>query len=217
MTFVDGRMKAAAPAAVPTPVSGTSSWRDVAPEARCRSRPSPRSAHPLVAALGAHAALAHRRPEHLDARRARRAGRRSWRSGTGASCRPPTSSATAASSSSPARTSTASGLRGIIERFGYGTARGSTSRGAPRAAAAADARHGGGQAGRVHGRRPAGPARVAQPGAVWLAKAPAIRCCRFTSRPIGTGASKLGPHADSEAVQPRAPRARRAHRRSLAG
>ena len=38
----------------------------------------------------------------------------------------------------------------IIERFGFGTARGSTSRGGLQGAAAADARHGGRQAGRVH-------------------------------------------------------------------
>ena len=63
-------------------------------------------------------------------------------------------------------------IAGIIERFGYGTARGSTSRGGAQGAAAADARHGG-RAGppafTVDG--PRGPARVAQPGAVWLAKA----------------------------------------------
>jgi hypothetical protein len=62
-------------------------------------------------------------------------------------------------------------IAGIIERFGYGTARGSTSRGARRAL--------------LHLRRalaagrpvgftidgPRGPARVAQAGAVWLAAA----------------------------------------------
>ena len=48
-------------------------------------------------------------------------------------------------------------IAGIIERFGYGTARGSTSRGGAQGAAAADARHGGGQAGRVHDRRAARP------------------------------------------------------------
>ncbi len=62
-------------------------------------------------------------------------------------------------------------IAGIIERFGYGTARGSTSRGARKAL--------------LHLRRtlaagtpvgftidgPRGPARVAQPGAVWLAAA----------------------------------------------
>ena len=60
----------------------------------------------------------------------------------------------------------------IIERFGYGTARGSTSRGAQARDAAAraghEARHS--AAGfTVDG--PRGPARVAQPGAVWLAGA----------------------------------------------
>ena len=46
-------------------------------------------------------------------------------------------------------------IAGIIERFGYGTARGSTSRGAPQGAAAVDARHGGRPAGGIHRRRPA--------------------------------------------------------------
>jgi hypothetical protein len=59
----------------------------------------------------------------------------------------------------------------IIERFGYGTARGSTTRGARKAMLQL--------VGEVEGGRPAGftldgprgPARVAQPGAVWLARA----------------------------------------------
>ena len=43
-------------------------------------------------------------------------------------------------------------IAGIIERFGYRTARGSTSRGARKSAAAAEARHGGGEAGWIHAR-----------------------------------------------------------------
>jgi hypothetical protein len=58
----------------------------------------------------------------------------------------------------------------IIQRFGFGTARGSSSRGARRAlrqlVKAAQARP---TAFTVDG--PRGPARVAQPGAVWLSKA----------------------------------------------
>lgn len=58
----------------------------------------------------------------------------------------------------------------IIHRFGYGTARGSTSQGGPRAlrqlVREATA---GGAAFTLDG--PRGPARVAQPGAVWLARA----------------------------------------------
>src|ERR1043166_2834794 len=59
----------------------------------------------------------------------------------------------------------------IIERFGYGTARGSTSRGAKRAMLqlVRDMRKGRPAGFTVDG--PRGPARVAQPGAVWLAKA----------------------------------------------
>jgi lysophospholipid acyltransferase (LPLAT)-like uncharacterized protein len=59
----------------------------------------------------------------------------------------------------------------IIERFGYGTARGSTTRGARRAMVQlVRAMRAGKPAGfTLDG--PRGPARVAQPGAVWLAHA----------------------------------------------
>jgi len=62
-------------------------------------------------------------------------------------------------------------IAGIIERFGYGTARGSTSRGARRALLqlTRDMRAGKPAAFTIDG--PRGPANVAQPGAVWLAKA----------------------------------------------
>jgi len=62
-------------------------------------------------------------------------------------------------------------IAGIIERFGYGTARGSTSRGGRRALRqlARDMAAGKPAGFTVDG--PRGPARVAQPGAVWLAKA----------------------------------------------
>jgi lysophospholipid acyltransferase (LPLAT)-like uncharacterized protein len=59
----------------------------------------------------------------------------------------------------------------IIERFGYGTSRGSTSRGAVRALVQLkrDMAQGRPAAFTLDG--PRGPARVAQPGAVWLAGA----------------------------------------------
>jgi len=59
----------------------------------------------------------------------------------------------------------------IIERFGYGTARGSTTRGARRATLrlVREMRRGRAAGFTVDG--PRGPARVAQPGAVWLAGA----------------------------------------------
>jgi lysophospholipid acyltransferase (LPLAT)-like uncharacterized protein len=59
----------------------------------------------------------------------------------------------------------------IIERFGYGTARGSTSKGGLKALLklVRDMESGKPTAFTVDG--PRGPARVAQPGAVWLAKA----------------------------------------------
>jgi lysophospholipid acyltransferase (LPLAT)-like uncharacterized protein len=62
-------------------------------------------------------------------------------------------------------------IAGIIERFGYGTARGSTSRGARKALLqlVRDMAAGRPAAFTVDG--PRGPAREAQPGAVWLAKA----------------------------------------------
>src|SRR5450759_4958981 len=62
-------------------------------------------------------------------------------------------------------------IAGIIERFGYGTARGSTSRGGLKALLqlVRDMEAGKPAGFTVDG--PRGPARVAQPGAVWLAKA----------------------------------------------
>ena len=58
----------------------------------------------------------------------------------------------------------------IIERFGYGTARGSSSRGGLRALLklVRDMEAGKAAAFTIDG--PRGPARIAQPGAVWLAK-----------------------------------------------
>jgi lysophospholipid acyltransferase (LPLAT)-like uncharacterized protein len=62
-------------------------------------------------------------------------------------------------------------IAGIIERFGYGTARGSTSRGGKKALLqlTREMAHGRPAGFTVDG--PRGPARVAQPGAVWLAQA----------------------------------------------
>ena len=59
----------------------------------------------------------------------------------------------------------------IIHRFGFDTVRGSTSRNAARAALKAKRRMDEGRAVGVTVDGPRGPARVAQPGAVWLAKA----------------------------------------------
>jgi len=59
----------------------------------------------------------------------------------------------------------------IIERFGYGTARGSTTRGGRKAILqlVRDMRKGKPAGFTVDG--PRGPARIAQPGAIWLARA----------------------------------------------
>src|SRR2546427_4799247 len=62
-------------------------------------------------------------------------------------------------------------IAGIIERFGYGTARGSTSRGARRALLQLTRDMAAGRPVAFTVAGPGGPARVAQPGAVWLAKA----------------------------------------------
>jgi lysophospholipid acyltransferase (LPLAT)-like uncharacterized protein len=62
-------------------------------------------------------------------------------------------------------------IAGIIERFGYGTARGSTSRGGRRALLQLTRDMAAGRPAAFTVDGPRGPARVAQPGAVWLAKA----------------------------------------------
>jgi lysophospholipid acyltransferase (LPLAT)-like uncharacterized protein len=59
----------------------------------------------------------------------------------------------------------------IIQRFGYGAARGSSSRGAVRALVQLKRLMAGGKPTAFTLDGPRGPARVAQPGALWLAKA----------------------------------------------
>jgi lysophospholipid acyltransferase (LPLAT)-like uncharacterized protein len=61
-------------------------------------------------------------------------------------------------------------IAGIIERFGYGTARGSTSRGGRKALLQLRRELAAGHPAGFTLDGPRGPARVAQPGAVWLAK-----------------------------------------------
>ena len=62
-------------------------------------------------------------------------------------------------------------IAGIIERFGFGTSRGSTSRGGARALLQLSRDLEGGRPAGFTVDGPRGPARVSQPGAVWLAKA----------------------------------------------
>ena len=62
-------------------------------------------------------------------------------------------------------------IAGIIERFGYGTARGSTSRGAVKALVRLKRDMADGKPAAFTLDGPRGPANVAQPGAIWLAKA----------------------------------------------
>jgi lysophospholipid acyltransferase (LPLAT)-like uncharacterized protein len=62
-------------------------------------------------------------------------------------------------------------IAGIIERFGYGTARGSTSRGGRKALLQLTRDMAAGKPAGFTVDGPRGPARVSQPGAIWLAKA----------------------------------------------
>ena len=62
-------------------------------------------------------------------------------------------------------------IAGIIERFGYGTARGSTSRGGLKAMLKLSRDVAAGKSAAFTLDGPRGPARVAQAGAVWLASA----------------------------------------------
>jgi lysophospholipid acyltransferase (LPLAT)-like uncharacterized protein len=62
-------------------------------------------------------------------------------------------------------------IAGIIERFGYGTARGSTSRGGGKALLQLTRDLAAGKPAGFTVDGPRGPAEIAQPGAVWLAKA----------------------------------------------
>jgi lysophospholipid acyltransferase (LPLAT)-like uncharacterized protein len=62
-------------------------------------------------------------------------------------------------------------IAGIIERFGYSTARGSSSRGARKALLQLTRAMRAGRPAAFTLDGPRGPARIAQPGAVWLAKA----------------------------------------------
>jgi lysophospholipid acyltransferase (LPLAT)-like uncharacterized protein len=64
-------------------------------------------------------------------------------------------------------------IAGIIERFGYGTARGSTSRGAVKALVQLKRDMAAGKPAAFTLDGPRGPAKVAQAGAIWLAKATA--------------------------------------------
>lgn len=62
-------------------------------------------------------------------------------------------------------------IAGIIERFGFGTSRGSTSRGGARALLQMSRDLAAGRPAGFTVDGPRGPSRVSQPGAVWLAKA----------------------------------------------
>jgi lysophospholipid acyltransferase (LPLAT)-like uncharacterized protein len=93
-------------------------------------------------------------------------------------------------------------IAGIIERFGFGTARGSTSRGARKALLQLKRDMAAGKPAGFTLDGPRGPARTAQPGAVWLAKAtgnPVLPFHLEADRLLDD--QQLGPDADSQAVR----------------
>jgi lysophospholipid acyltransferase (LPLAT)-like uncharacterized protein len=115
-------------------------------------------------------------------------------------------------------------IAGIIERFGYGTARGSTTRGGRKALLQLTRDMAAGRPAGFTVDGPRGPARVSQPGAVWLAKATGnpvvpfhLEASRYWSmkswdrtqipKPFSTVALVVGapiyvrPDADDEAIE----------------
>ena len=156
-------------------------------------RRSPRRRLPVIGARSARTLrwrVGGRRS--TSTRSSRRAASRSSRSGTAASCRRPSTSAIAASSSSPAENFDGEWIAGIIERFGYGTARGSTSRGGARALVQLrrDLAAAGRPASRSTGRAVRRASRSRAP--CGSRARPAIRSCRSTSRRIASGRRGAG-------------------------
>jgi lysophospholipid acyltransferase (LPLAT)-like uncharacterized protein len=88
----------------------------------------------------------------------------------------------------------------IIERFGYGTARGSSSRGARKALLQLRREMAAGHPAGFTIDGPRGPARIAQPGALWLAKATGNPVAVSSRSQQTLDAQELGSHPDSEAV-----------------
>jgi lysophospholipid acyltransferase (LPLAT)-like uncharacterized protein len=92
-------------------------------------------------------------------------------------------------------------IAGIIERFGYGTARGSTSRGGRKALLQLVRDLAAGKPAGFTLDGPRGPARVAQSGAVWLSKATGNPVLPFHLEAESLlDVEQLGSHADPQAV-----------------
>ena len=91
-------------------------------------------------------------------------------------------------------------IASIIERFGYGTARGSTSRGGLKALLQLTREMAAGNPAGFTVDGPRGPARVAQPGAVWLAKATGYPVLPFHLEASRYWTSTAGIPPDSQAV-----------------
>ena len=103
----------------------------------------------------------------------------------------------------------------IIERFGYGTARGSTSRGGLKAMLQLVRDMEAGKPAGFTLDGPRGPARVAQPGAVWLAQRDRQSGAAVPPRGVvALDGEELGPDAGSKAVLDRRAGHWRAARRS---
>ena len=104
----------------------------------------------------------------------------------------------------------------IIERFGYGTARGSTTRGGRKAMVQLVRAMKAGKPAGFTLDGPRGPARVAQPGAVWLAGATGNPILPFHLEAAQrVDAPQLGSDADSETVDDRVAGCWRADRGNL--
>ncbi len=106
----------------------------------------------------------------------------------------------------------------IIEQFGFRTSRGSSSRGGQRALLQLKREMDRGPPSGFAVDGPRGPARKAQPGAVWLAKLTGNPVVPFHMEASSYWSSEeLGSHADSEAVRDRGAGGRRADRSAARG
>ena len=142
---------------------------------------------------GFDAAMADRRARAPRRHRRAAAGSRSWRSGTGGFCRPRIIFRRRGIVVITSENFDGEWIAGIIERFGYGTARGSTSRGARKALLQLTREMARGRPGRLH----ASTARAVRhesrsPARSGWRRRQGIRCCRFISKPIATGRCAAG-------------------------
>ena len=145
-----------------------------------------------------------------------RAASRSWRSGTAGFSPASTTSRDRGIVVMTSQNFDGEWIAGIMARFGFGAARGSTSRGGARALVQLRRDLDGRTSGGLHGRRPAraGARRRSPARSGWRAR-PAIRSCRSTSRRIAAGRCRAGIERRSPSRSP--PRVVIGDRRSLSG